>query len=334
MNVISDVPSNAELRLGKGVQGLYIDGTPELITGEISGWATQAGVEAVRLPGYWIHKKGEKIIMGEKPSAKEKVVYFLHGGAYVHLSAHPKSPTSNIPRGFLKHVSSVRRTFALEYRLSSITQNPPRNPFPCALIDAVAGYAYLTNQVGYDPANIIVVGDSAGGNLAQALVRYLVEHAGSVPGLPPPPGALIMCSPWSDMSGSHTAPGSSVFKNAKSDYIIIPTEPFYIDAPRSFIHPFGLSFPASTPYVSPACKKLDGVSFKGFPPTFITSGDAEVLLDQIRTLQQRMKSDLGEEGLMYYEAKDAFHDYLCFPWAEPERTATFTSIARWVASLP
>ena len=94
-----------------------------------------------------------------------------------------------------------------------------------------------------------------------------------------------------------------------------------------------LTFPASTPYLSPACKKLDKVSFKEFPPTFITAGDAEILMDQIRTLQRRMKDDLGEDQVVYYEAKDAFHDYICFPWAEPERSATLIAIDRWTAGL-
>lgn len=332
--MVSDGPNYTELRLGRGVLGLYVDGAPELLTGVVKEWAEKAKVETVRIPGYWIHKKGENIIMGQKPDEKEKVIYFLHGGAYVHLSAHPSSPTSNIPRAFLKTCPSIKRSFAIEYRLSSLPPNPPSNPFPSALIDALAGYAYLVNSVGYSPHNIVIVGDSAGGNLAQALTRYLVEYADTVHGLPAPPGGLVLLSPWADMSGSHHGPGSSAFTRRVSDYLTGPSEPYVADAPRAFVEPpFGLEFTKQTPYLSPACKDLKEVSFKGFPRTFIVSGDGEVLVDQIRVLQKRMKDELGDSCVVYYEAKDAFHDYIVFPWAQPERTQTLKAISDWIVDL-
>ena len=49
-----------------------------------------------------------------------------------------------------------------------------------ALIDALAGYNYLVNTVGFHPTRIILEGDSAGGNLALALTRYLLEHRNPV----------------------------------------------------------------------------------------------------------------------------------------------------------
>jgi hypothetical protein len=81
------------------------------------------------------------------------------------------------------------------------------------------------------------------------------------------------------------------------------------------------------------------LDFKGFPRTFITAGGAELSLDQIRVLKERMANDLGEgngvqegEGkVRYYEAKDAVHDYLVFTWHEPEREETFREIAKWVS---
>ncbi|KAJ3530080.1 hypothetical protein NMY22_g8722 [Coprinellus aureogranulatus] len=56
------------------------------------------------------------------------------------------------------------------------------------------------------------------------------------------------------------------------------------------------------------------------------------------TLKNRMVKDIGEgdgvkegEGkVRYHEAPDAIHDYLCFPWHEPERSDTLRHIAEWV----
>ncbi|KAI5118199.1 hypothetical protein M0805_005553 [Coniferiporia weirii] len=339
MKLVRPMPTHTALRLGKSVHGVYVDGVLELITGQLKDWATQAGVEPVRLPGYWMHKRGSPHTpTDQKPNPREKVFYFLHGGAYVALSAHPHSTTSNIPRALLRACPAATRSFAIEYRLSSVQPDPPAGAFPAALLDALAGYAYLVGPAGYAPTQVVLVGDSAGGNLALALTRYLVEYAGSdaVPGLPPAPGALILLSPWADMSGSHYAPGSSVFTNRRSDYIAGMRErgAYAVDAPPSFIAPFGADFVRTTPYVSPACATLKDVSFSGFPRTFVAAGDAEVLLDQIRELQSRMKTGMGEEKVVYYEARDAFHDYLCFGKAVgPESGETLKAIAEFVEAL-
>ena len=272
--------------------------------------------------------------MGQNPIPGEKVLYFMHGGSYFCLSAHPSSPTSNLPRAIVKSCPQVRRAFNIEYRLSSIVPGSEEGAFPSALIDALAGYSYLANVVGFDPKDIIVCGDSAGGNLAHALTRYLVEYRGALPGLPAPPGGLLLLAPWTDMSGSHFAPGSSVFRNSESDILAGPTAPYLPDPPDAFILPHDVPFCWSTPYISPASTKLSpqDVSFKGFPKTLITAGDAEILLDQIRALAELMKADLGDD-LVYHEAKDSVHDFIVFGWHEPERSIALEEIARWVDKL-
>lgn len=300
--------------------------------GNLKEWADRAEVECVRLPGYWMHKKGEKIVMGQKPSEKEKVILFLHGGAYVALSAHPDCPPSGIAKLLMKHSPGVRRTFCIEYRLTVADDFPAKNPFPTQLIDALAGYNYLVNVVGYDPANIIVMGDSAGGHLALSLVRYLVENVPLFPELPGVPGGLLLLSPWCDMSGSNTGPGSSAWTLGDVDYLRSRKTIRDDDAPRAFVSPHGLRFAWKNAYISPACNDLE-VSFKGFPKSFVIGGDAELLLDQIRVLQQRMRNDLGAESVIYYEAKDSVHDFMVFLWQEPQRTETAEAISKWISSL-
>ena len=78
--------------------------------------------------------------------------------------------------------------------------------FPTALVDAIAGYDYLVNDVGYIPESIIIEGDSAGANLALALTRYLLEN--KLSNIPPPGGLVLVC-PWTDLGLSHIKPGSS-----------------------------------------------------------------------------------------------------------------------------
>jgi len=347
------VPTHTAITGGKGINGVWIPTASHLVTGELKTWADGAKVTPIRLPGYWYHKKNAAIKVGGPSLPNEKVVLNFHGGAYIRLSAHPNDPTGNIPLGILEAVPSVKRVFSLEYRLSSGKPFKAANPFPTALVDALAGYNYLVNVVGFSPSDIIVCGDSAGGNLAHALTRYLVEYQGSPSSdgrtaVPPPPGALILLSPWVDLSTSHDGHRQASSKMcAKSDYIDTKGNGSVSYAKSSFVGPSLRSILERNPYISPASRSMafPGASFTGFPRTFIVGGGAEVLIDQIRTFKDRMIKDLGEYGrvvsdgekgkeregsVKYYEAPDAVHDYLVFRWHEPERSETLKAIARWV----
>lgn len=330
---IPSLPDHRAIVSSKEAQGVWMDGTPQLITADLKLWTALSKVEPIRIPGYWFGKKG---IVPEPKSPvwpREKVFLFLHGGGYVLLSAHPRSLTTAISRSLLELSNSVPRALAVEYRLSSAHPLPDRHPFPTALLDALAGYNYLVSIVGYNPSNIIIVGDSAGGNLALALVRYLVENKGTrdVP-LPSPPGGLLLLSPWVDLGDSHDVPGSSAFTN-EGDIMEDMTEyaGFACYAKRAYLGPYGLRMAASNRYISPASlHPLANARFTGFPRTFIQAGGAERFLDQIRTLKGKMVADMGEDQVTYYEATDAIHDYLAFPW-HPACPPTLKAIQQWLA---
>ncbi|TFK73996.1 alpha/beta-hydrolase [Pluteus cervinus] len=331
-------PDHHAITPGPDVNGVWVKAASQLVHGDLEKWATESSVIPVDIPGYWLHKKGTTLKVGSSPSPGEKVILALHGGAYVRLSAHPSDLTSGIVRGFLKHIDSVQRVFSIEYRLSSGKPDPIANPFPAALLDALAAYNYLVTEVGFAPENILVEGDSAGANLALALTRYLVEY-GDRPGLPAPPGGQILLSPWTDLSSSHYTPGSSAYTCHDTDYITL-REGGASYAQDAFFGPQGRTFGELNRYVSPSSLHPDfEISFAGFPRTFIVAGGAETMLDQIRTLRNRMARDLGEgagvkpeEGkVTYHEATEAVHDFLVFKWHEPERTDTLKAIAKWVA---
>jgi len=330
---IPPLPDHHAILSSKEAQGIWIDGAPELITGDLKLWTALSKVESTRIPGYWFGKRG--IVPEPKipVQAGERVFLFLHGGGYIVLSAHPRSPTTPIPRSLVELSGTVPHALAVEYRLSSTHPLPDRHPFPTALLDALAGYNYLVNVAGYHPSNIIVVGDSAGGNLALALVRYLVENKGVTDvQLPSPPGSLLLLAPWTDLSDSHDIPGSSSFTN-KGDILKDMTDKagFVCHAKRAFLGPHGLEMAATNRYISPASlHPLANARFTGFPRTFIQAGGAERLLDQIRTLREKMVADIGENEVTYYEATDAIHDYLAFPW-HPACPPTLEAIQQWLA---
>ncbi|KAI0258214.1 Alpha/Beta hydrolase protein [Gloeopeniophorella convolvens] len=282
---------------GTNVKHVWLNPTPDLLNDKLRAC----------IPGYWVDRKDLDTPVGTAPRPGEKVIYSLHGGAYTRYSASPDDINATILNGLLKYCDG-----------------PPEHAFPAALLDALAGYAYLVQTVGFAPEDIILEGDSAGGNLALALTRYLVENVGRA-GLPAPPGAQILLSPWVNLAPRIPLPGSRAAANINADYVVIPSVNAY--SRRAYLGPHD----ELDPYISPGNvdPRMPHVSFDGFPRSLVIAGGAEFLIDEIAVLVERMKRDMGEK-VAYYEAPDAVHDYLLFLWAEPERTATLQEISRWL----
>ena len=299
------------------------------MVGRVKKWAEAAKVETIRVPGYWYTSVRSQIPTGAKAQTNEKVFYHLHGGGYVFGTAHPRSGVI-APIHRLLESGTVNRLFSLEYRLSSSAPFPVANPFPAALIDAVTGYNYLVSDLGFDPDNIILIGDSAGGHLALCLIRYLVETS-----VLPVPGKFIGHSPVCDITCSHlTLPDSSL--KSQVDILGRLDKGIFGWAWVSFAGPLQddpNDGPTKNPYLSPACLSSDMeavVSFEGFPETFLVSGGAERLRDDLRTLKQRMVRDLGAGKVTAHEAPDAVHCLLLYPWPEPEKTEVLRLLSDWV----
>ena len=246
-------------------------------------------------------------------------------------TAHPSHLTASTPKGILDHSMSLSRVLSVDYRLSSGPPLESKNPFPAAVVDAIAAYKYLVCEVGFEPQNVIVGGDSAGGNLALALTRYVIEY--HFPHLPPP-GGLILSSPFADISFSRSEVGSSHFLNSKSD-IFAPPPDIYARIIGAYIGEMDLDETKYNRYLSPSSKFVvsanaeeDGKVFSGFPRSYILGGGAETMFDDIVALAKRMKDD-GVDVTTDFPP-DAVHAYPIFSWHEPERTESLIKCAAWL----
>ena len=213
-------------------------------------------------------------------------------------------------------------------------------PFPTALIDALAGYLYLIS-LGFSEENIILVGDSAGANMALALTRYLLSNKEQQPKLPNIPSALVLLSPYADIGDAlidQPGPSSSLTLNAERDWIsrdnLRVGAKLFLGGRAEHIK---LAF--RNQYISPANPVILGltpdsstrtISFKGFPRTFIDNGGFEIFYDQIRRLRDAMVEDLGTEMVSYNEVDGVPHNYLIIDWCDPDRTDTSKKILKWV----
>lgn len=319
------MPNHKAIDTSQDAHGIWISPTPHLVQGQVKQWAKEANVEPERIPGYWYHHSDSETVQIASPAeSEEKTILYFHGGAYIVDTAHPSGFCMPAIKGLLQHSTTFRRVLSVEYRLSSKAPYPVANPFPAAVLDGIAAYDYLIRDLGFSPQNIIIQGDSGGGHLANMLVRYIVEN----PDILPLPGGVILMYPWADTSESHNIPTGSAITAAGTDGLMPLYGGFMGYAHDAFMGPHDLD---RNPFMSPACKDLDSpVSFKGYPPVFLSVGGAERLLDQVRLLRDRMIKDMGEDRVCYVEPADAIHGFIGLEWVEPERTDVLKQIARWV----
>lgn len=205
----------------------------------------------------------------------EDVVLYLHGGGYAFSArAHDNLIA-------LVALAAQARTFALDYRLT------PEHPFPAQLEDAQVAYHWLLSR-GIAPQHIVVAGDSAGGNLALALLLALRDGKQPLPRL-----AVCLC-PWTDMDSSYT----SLKENEPYDWV-----------ERRMVVQWAGWFCRGTdpqnPLVSPVHADL-----RGLPPIYIQAGEAEILIDMIRTFARKAKEQGACVSLEVW--KQMNHDFQAY----------------------
>lgn len=189
---------------------------------------------------------------------KKYIILYCHGGGYTTGSCmYARTLTTKLA------VSTSMDVFCFDYRLA------PEHPYPAAAEDAMKAWNYLM-LLGYGARDVIVAGDSAGGNMALSLVLRLREEGRLLP------RGLALMSPWTDL----TASGKSHITRASIDPVL--NEEYLKKVTESFAPGENLE----NPYISP----LFG-SFEGFPPTYIQVGNNEILLNDSTMLHKKMIKD-------------------------------------------
>ena len=186
---------------------------------------------------------------------RRRAVLYCHGGGYTSGTLG----YSRILSSKLAHVTGWE-VLSFEYRLA------PEHPYPAAVEDAMRAWDYLMYQ-GYGARDVVVAGDSAGGNLALVLTHLLKKAGRRLP------RALILLSPWTDM----TASGKSYQEREAIDPVLTLN---YIYAVRDA---YARGQDLSDPCLSP----LFG-DFTDFPPTLIQAGTNEILLSDSVRLRDRL----------------------------------------------
>ncbi|GJE86688.1 alpha/beta hydrolase [Phanerochaete sordida] len=307
---------------------VWMDATPDLIQGDVKKYAQLNKVSAVHVPAYWYGERDPITKrVGQRAQPDEKVILAFHSGGWVMGDASPGGASAPMMRDMLSHYPQFSRLLNVEFRLASGAPWRSENPFPAALIDAIAAYSYLVNDLGFRAANVLVIGESAGGTLGLQLVRYTAEA-----GLAqlPPPGGLLMLSPSMDWGKTFpSGPGSSWVRNADSDWVQAFTAGY---ASKALLGELPGSEAQVNSWISPASTQLEGFEgmFKGLPPTLTLAGGGEMTNDAMRLAHERIKADVGEEKATFIEIPDATHIFLNLPFHEREKEDAYQKMAPWI----
>lgn len=214
----------------------------------------------------------------ERPHKKKHAILYCHGGGYT---------SGNL--GYSKVLASKLTqctgfdVLAFEYRLA------PEFPYPAALEDAETVWNHLM-LLGYGAGDIVLAGDSAGGNLALSLCLRLKQSGRMLP------GAMLLMSPWTDL----TCSGDSYEERKDLDPMLN----------GDYLRTVSKAYAAGADPAAPALSPLFG-DFEDFPPTLIQVGSHEILFSDSQRLCEKMKQAGVSCRLEVWD--DMWHVFQMFP---------------------
>ncbi|MDT0634610.1 alpha/beta hydrolase [Spectribacter hydrogenoxidans] len=212
--------------------------------GRMNRYAARKALGVRREPAACTEFAAEWLTPGDCTSGR--VLLYFHGGAFV---ARSPDLYAAMVAPWCRALNA--RALMVDYRLA------PEHPYPAGIDDCHRAYRWLLDQ-DIAPENIVIAGDSAGGNLALAiLLRAKNEGA-------PLPSCAVLLSPFLDL----TLSGDSMLANARRDPLF--TLAFGVGIRRFYAEPFELLNPEVSPLFG---------DFAGLPPMLIQVGSSEVLLD-------------------------------------------------------
>ncbi|MEH7451564.1 alpha/beta hydrolase [Gottfriedia acidiceleris] len=207
-------------------------------------------------------------------SSDDKIVFYVHGGGW-----------SRGGLGFSRNLGTILaretgyKVLTIQYRLS------PENPYPAALNDVEKAYNYLGENYGPN-SKVVIVGDSAGGNLAFALLNKIKSSNGNYP------TAVVGISPATDLtkeSQLYTSDFDSIHASYHgNDINIVDT---YVGNNNR-----------KNPLISPLYGDL-----KGLPPMLIHAGAREELIDDILAYAAKANANGVEVTCKVW--RGMFHDF-------------------------
>jgi epsilon-lactone hydrolase len=276
-----------------------LDGWRALIEGANEGLAMAMEMRVAHLdPTVEVMTVGDVPVFvltpdGGSDDAEQPIYLDIHGGAFYMGGG-------DACRAMAKNtVAQVQmRTWSVDYRM------PPDHPYPAALDDCIAVYRRLVEVQA--PGRIIVGGQSAGGNLAAALVLRARDE-----GLPMPAG-LVLLTPEADLTES-----------GDSFATLLGIDPLLTESLATSIAMYAGDRDLTDPYLSP----LFGDLTPPFPPTLLQAGTRDLFLSNVVRMHRKLRAGGVEAELHVFEAMP--HGGF---WGSPEDDDLAEEVRRFVAA--
>ena len=246
-------------------------------------------------------------IFTNKNTQTDKIILHIHGGSFkvklVDMYRRLSEKYSNLFDGATV-VSVDYRTF-------------PKYEYPAQLIDIADVYLDLLNK-GIRNEDIIIIGDSAGANLAITTTLFMRDNGYKLP------SHIVCFSLWADMTSS----GESRVRNAYLDPFGGISKRKSIEENWDYLHrisSYAKNIDRTNPYVSPVF-----ANFNGFPPTTLVCGGAEMDESDNDRVYDKMKSVGVDVELYKYDGM--FHCFQLFPFL-PESRDAYKKVANRIRSV-
>jgi acetyl esterase/lipase len=197
---------------------------------------------------------------------------------------------------------------SVDYRLA------PKHPYPAALDDCLAAWAWLAahaGELGVDPDRVAVGGQSAGGGLAACLVQRLHDDGAAVA------AQWLFCPMLDDRTAAeraHDATGHHIWNNRSN---LVGWRSYLGEAPGA----------ASVPPYAVAARRED---LSGLPPTWIYTSDIELFHDEDVAYARRLESAGVEVTLEVVRA--APHGFEAWATDTPLAQALFANARDWLGA--
>lgn len=157
-----------------------------------------------RIPDPLLH-----FVTAPVPQPGGPTIFYSHGGGY----HNPIKAEGHVPFALqCGSACKAQQVVFLEYSLS------PEHPYPCQLVQAVAGLRHLLEQEAIPTESIILCGDSAGGHLTASLLTHITHPSPYAPPIDLRGSqfkAVLLVSPWMAMSEEQI----SVLPQAHDDFL-------------------------------------------------------------------------------------------------------------------
>lgn len=199
--------------------------------------------------------------------SSDRICLYLHGGALIIGAGDVGAAMS-----MLFAEGAQMRTIGVDYRM------PPHHPYPTPLDDCVAAYRALLDE--HDARDVVIGGQSGGGNLAAALTLRARDE-----GLPMP-AAVILLTPEVDLTES----GDS-FETLLG-----------VDPVASRLTAQNLLYAGGHDLADPYLSPLFGDFSKGFPPTFLQCGTRDLFLSNTIRFHRALRRQVIPAELHVSEA--------------------------------